>query len=179
MAEKSEKETQQTPTPAEVTERLRVIQAHRWMTVGEIPLGVYSEYIRRLREVNASSQINVVKTHRLLRSLREFRLDVNLFPELTLEHIFACTPTPAEEPAASEEPSEEEMAQALAGAAQEMITNAAARLTEEYLLYLQVGAHLEEVDEIIERLGRDREEIDSLKEETRSNISELQRMVAA
>jgi RNA recognition motif-containing protein len=43
----------------------------------------------------------------------------------------------------------------------------------------EVRAQLAEVDEIIERLGRDRKEIDRLKKETRSNISELQRMIAA
>jgi RNA recognition motif-containing protein len=43
----------------------------------------------------------------------------------------------------------------------------------------EVRAQLQEVDEIIRRLGRDREEIERLKEETRSNISELQRMIAA
>jgi hypothetical protein len=42
-----------------------------------------------------------------------------------------------------------------------------------------IASVLAQVDEIIERMGRDREEFERLKEETRSNISELQRMVAA
>jgi hypothetical protein len=43
----------------------------------------------------------------------------------------------------------------------------------------QIDSALAEVDEIIEGLGRDREEIERLKEETRSNISDLQRMITA
>ena len=43
----------------------------------------------------------------------------------------------------------------------------------------EVRAQLAEVDEIIQRLARDRKEIDRLKKETRCNISELQRMIAA
>lgn len=60
-----------------------------------------------------------------------------------------------------------------------LMEGAAGRLREEVNLHEQVRAQLEEVDAIIKRLERGREEIDSLKEETRSNISELQRMIAA
>jgi hypothetical protein len=42
-----------------------------------------------------------------------------------------------------------------------------------------INLALAELDEIIYRMQIDREEIDRLKEETRSNISELQRMIAA
>lgn len=42
-----------------------------------------------------------------------------------------------------------------------------------------ITSALREVDEIIQRLRRGRSEIDRLREETRSNISELQQMVTA
>jgi hypothetical protein len=64
-------------------------------------------------------------------------------------------------------------------AAHEALTEAAERLKGDMDLYRQVQAQLEEVDAIIERLRNDRKEIGRLKEETRSNISELQRMIAA
>ena len=61
----------------------------------------------------------------------------------------------------------------------EALKEAAARVSEDLKLAEQVRAQLEEVDDIIERLRNDREDIDRLKKETRSNISELQRMIAA
>ena len=61
----------------------------------------------------------------------------------------------------------------------EMLNEVVQDLSKNLKLYEQVCAQLDEVDGIIERLARDREEIDRLKEETRSNISELQRMIAA
>jgi RNA polymerase sigma factor (sigma-70 family) len=63
--------------------------------------------------------------------------------------------------------------------ARHVLEEAATHLSEELKLAEQVRTQLAEVDEIIEGLGRDREEIERLKEETRSNISELQRMIAA
>ena len=63
--------------------------------------------------------------------------------------------------------------------ARRIFEEAAAYVTEDLKLAEQVRVQIEEVDEIIERMGQDREEINRLKEETRSNISELQRMIAA
>jgi predicted Rossmann fold nucleotide-binding protein DprA/Smf involved in DNA uptake len=87
--------------------------------------------------------------------------------------MFACAAMPQE--AAEGEPN----AVSQLEVARNILEEAAARVSEDLKLAEQVRAQLEEVDEIIQRLGRDREEIDRLKEETRSNISELQRMVAA
>ena len=56
-------------------------------------------------------------------------------------------------------------------------TTAARRLKK--IQRMLVEGLMEEIDEITGRMSHSREEIEKLKEETRSNISELQRMIAA
>lgn len=179
MAEKSEKETGWSPMRAEVLERLRAIQTHRLRMAVESPeVHQVTEYVKRVREMYGGSQAISDFTSHFLRLLNQLPVTVSHLDRKP-EDIFACAPTPMEESTASEKLPDEDFERVLAGISLEMIVDAATRLTEEVEAYRQTRAQLEEVDAIIERLERDREEIDRLKEETRSNISELQRMIAA
>lgn len=171
MADETKKKAQGTRTIAELAERRRAARRNR-------PEGPFDKlfsrndyipsYIKYLEKLS-KQQISDL-TASLVESITAVR---PLLPRLDV-------PYPAPDAGTSDASEElQGLEVEITGAAHLMLTEAVCQVSEELMIYEQVRAQLEEVDETIERLGRDREEIDRLKEETRSNISELQRMIAA
>lgn len=188
MAEETGRKSQETPTPAEIAERLRNLRSDtiRIKLRDSSPDSeLTAEYVRRLREMYLGSRpmrdvvSSILETLTRMPHVPAFRpaWEIDAATHFPPEYA-ACAPIGSQSDASEEQTGIAPEA-AVAEVIGEAVANAANLLAEELKLYAQVRAQLAEVDEIVERMGRERQEIERLKAETRSNISELQRMIAA